>query len=270
MGSLKGLFLSWSHACHSDKIHKTYSRLSQVQPCIVTFYMQLGLRNNFYFLLNFSLFSCSVSRRGNEVICFYGRVNRLLHNLFLPEKQLFCALTGTAFCHGTSSGEEEEEEKYFSFHQVHVHLIRKEENIFTPPCRRRRKVIKLFKYLSWNISRRRKQILRFVMKHIEKEKKQFYTLYKDEKTVTFLIYILHIRVKGKNMFPFLHRTSQEGGGDKGIIFYFLSSNFSRRRKGKTILIFDKKHLKKEKEEKQFYFLTRSLSRRRKRKDSFTF
>ena len=57
MGSLKGLFLSWSHACHSDKIHKIYSRLSQVQHCIVTFYMQLGLRNNFYFLLNFSLFS---------------------------------------------------------------------------------------------------------------------------------------------------------------------------------------------------------------------
>ena len=66
-----------------------------------------------------------------------------------------------------------------------VHLIRKEENIFTPPSRRRRKDIKLFKYLSWNISRRRIQILRFVLKHIEKEKKQFYTLYKDEKTVTF-------------------------------------------------------------------------------------
>ena len=133
MGSLKGLFLSWSHACHSDKIHKTYSRLSQVQHCIVTFYMQ-GLRNNFYFLLNFSLFSCSVSRRGNEVICFYGRVNRLLHNLFLPEKQLFCALTGTAFCHGTSSGGRRRRKNIFLFIRYMYISYGKRKTFLLPPA----------------------------------------------------------------------------------------------------------------------------------------
>ena len=184
MGSLKALFLSWSHACHSDKIHKIYSRLSQVQHCIVTFYM-LGLRNNFYFLLNFSLFSLVQFPEGEMKLFALLAGQQAFAQSFFARKTIILCINRHCILSWNIFRGEEEEEKYFSFHQVHVHLIRKEENIFTPPCRRRRKDIKLFKYLSWNISRRRKQILRFVMKHIEKEKKQFYTLYKDEKTVTF-------------------------------------------------------------------------------------